>query len=138
VLDLSGPRGAHVEQRLRQEPIGWLTTVNAAGQPQSSPIWFVWDGAAFTIYSRPGQGKLRNLAHQPLVSLHLADDGRGGDIVTIEGRAELAPDAPPADQVQDYLGKYAEGMRRLGMDPASFARAYSQAIRITPLRARIW
>jgi PPOX class probable F420-dependent enzyme len=138
VLDPNSPAGAHADQRLRRERVAWLTTVNAAGQTQSSPIWFLWDGQVFTIYSRPRAGKLRNLARQPLVALHLADDGRGGDIVTIEGRAALAPDAPPADQSPEYLAKYRDGIQRLGMDPAGFARDYSQAIRVTPLHARVW
>jgi Pyridoxamine 5'-phosphate oxidase len=34
-------------ERLAIEPIVWLTTAGADGQPQSSPVWFHWDGLAF-------------------------------------------------------------------------------------------
>ncbi len=32
------------EARLREEVIVWLTTVRSDGQPQSVPVWFLWDG----------------------------------------------------------------------------------------------
>ena len=47
--------GARAERRLREEEIAWLTTVRADGQPQSVPVWFLWDGDAFLIYSQPGR-----------------------------------------------------------------------------------
>ncbi len=138
MLDTSTQQGAHAEERLRRDPIIWLTTVNGAGQPQSSPVWFLWDGQSFLHYSRPENQKVRNIARNPRVSLHLNDNGIGGDIVTIEATAELAADAPRANENAAYLDKYREGIRRIGMTPESLAGAYSQAIRITPIRARVW
>lgn len=137
MLDLATENGRRADQRLRRDPIIWLTTVNAKGQPQSSPVWFYWDGVSFLIYSRPNQ-KLRNLARHERVSLHLNDNGHGGDIVTIEGSATPDPSAPPPDQHAEYAEKYRSGIDRIGMTPESFAAAYSEAIRITPSRARVW
>lgn len=137
MLDLATERGQHAAQRLREETIIWLTTVNGSGQPQSSPVWFLWDGRTFLLYSRPNQ-KVRNIARHPQVALHLNDNGSGGDIVTVEGTAEVLPDAPPAARHPEYLEKYREGINRIGMTPDTFAAAYSQAIRITPVRARVW
>jgi hypothetical protein len=37
VLDPSKPAHARADQRLRSEPIAWLTTVRHDGQAQSSP-----------------------------------------------------------------------------------------------------
>jgi PPOX class probable F420-dependent enzyme len=138
MLDSSSQQGAHAEERLRRDPIIWLTTVNGAGQPQSSPVWFLWDGTSFLHYSRPENQKVRNIARNPRVSLHLNDNGVGGDIVTIEATAELAADAPPAVANAPYVEKYREGISHIGMTPESFAAAYSQAIRVTPIRARVW
>lgn len=137
MLDTQTPEGQHADRRLRQEPIIWLTTVNGAGQPQSSPVWFLWDGGTILIYSRPSQ-KVNNITRHPRVSLHLNDNGRGGDIVSIEGIAVLDRAAPAADQLPAYLTKYRDGITRIGMDPAGFASAYSQAIRVTPSRIRVW
>jgi PPOX class probable F420-dependent enzyme len=70
-LDTSTTRGAHAAQRLHDELIVWLTTVRPSGQPDTVPVWFLWDGTTVLIYSRPGQAKLRNIAHNPRVSVVL-------------------------------------------------------------------
>jgi PPOX class probable F420-dependent enzyme len=137
MLDRTTPQGQHAEQRLREAPIIWLTTVNVAGQPQSSPVWFLWDGNTVLIYSRPG-GKVRNIAVNPKVALHLSDNGTGGDIVTLEGTAAVIDGAPPADRNALYLEKYREGIARIGMTPERFAAVYRVAIRVAPTRFRIW
>ena len=138
VIDTATEFGARVERRLREDPIIWLTTVRADGTPQPSPIWFVWDGQSFLIYSRPNTPKLRNIQRSPRVALHLDGDGRGGNIVVIAGDAGIVADAPPADQVRAYLDKYEKGgyIARIGSTPRRFAQAYSVAIRITPTKLR--
>jgi PPOX class probable F420-dependent enzyme len=138
VLDPSKPAHARAAERLRSEPIVWLTTVRADGQAQSSPVWFLWDGEAFLLYSQPGAQKVRNLAANPKVALHLGDDGDGGDIVTVEGTAELEPGSPRADRVEGYLAKYQAAIQALGYEPGPFARTYSTAIRVRPTRVRTW
>src|SRR5581483_7798609 len=109
MLDVNSPNGQRADRRLREEPIIWLTTVNGAGQPQSSPVWFLWDGRSILIYSRPNQ-KVQNATRHPRVSLHLNDNGRGGDIVSIEGTATIDAAAPPAHKMAAYLEKYREAI----------------------------
>jgi PPOX class probable F420-dependent enzyme len=138
VLDPSKPAHARAAERLRSEPIAWLTTVRADGQAQSSPVWFLWDGRTFLLYSQPGAQKVRNLAANPQVALHLGDDGAGGDIVTVEGTAALEPGSPRADRVEGYLAKYRSAIEALGYEAGPFARTYSSAIRVRPTRVRAW
>jgi hypothetical protein len=52
-LDANNPKHARADDKLRHEIAAWLTTVTAEGQPQSTPIWFHWDGSTFLIYSQP-------------------------------------------------------------------------------------
>ena len=138
MLDPSKPAHADADRRLRSEPIVWLTTVRADGQAQSTPVWFLWDGDSFLLYSQPGAQKVRNLAANPKVSLHLNDDGTGEDVVTFEGTAGLEPDTPRADRVEGYLAKYRAAIEALGYEPGPFARTYSTAVRVRPTRVRIW
>jgi PPOX class probable F420-dependent enzyme len=138
VLDPSNPAHARAAERLRGERVVWLTTVRADGQAQSTPVWFLWDGDSFLLYSQPGAQKVRNLAANPRVSLHLGDDGQGGDIVTVEGRATVEPDTPRADRVDGYLAKYQAAIEALGYEPGPFARTYSTPIRVRPTRVRAW
>ena len=138
MLDPSKPAHARAQRRLRSEQIAWLTTVRADGQAQSSPVWFLWDGQTFLLYSQPGAQKVRNLAANPKVALHLDDDGAGDDIVTVEGTATVEPDTPRADRVEGYLDKYQSAIEALGYEPGPFARTYSTAIRVRPTRMRAW
>jgi PPOX class probable F420-dependent enzyme len=138
VLDLDSPAGVRADRRLRAEQVVWLTTVRADGQPQASPVWFLWDGETFLLYSQADAQKLRNLAGNPRVALHLDSDGVGGDVVSIEGTATVDPQAPPADQVEAYRAKYQERLDALGSDPAALARDYPVAVRVRPDRARAW
>ncbi len=124
-------------ERLGAELIAWLTTVTAGGTPQTSPVWFLWDGADFLVYSLPS-ARTRNIAANPSVSLNLDGDGMGGDIVTIEGRARIDTEAPNAAEVPEYLAKYRERMDSHGWSAAQFAADYPVPIRITPTRIRSW
>jgi PPOX class probable F420-dependent enzyme len=130
-LDLSTEFGARVARRLRDEVIVWLTTVRADGMPCPSPVWSLWEEGTVLIYSRPDTPKIRNIRANPRVALHFDGNGQGGDIVILQGRARVVPDAPPADRVPAYLEKYRKGIARIGLTPESFARAYSIAIRVT-------
>ena len=138
MLNRENPRHAAAEDRLRAEPVIWLTTVNGAGQPQSTPVWFLWDGTEFLIYGSKDGPKTPNIAANPKVSLHLEGNGRGGGNVIFEGEARIVPDAPLADAVPDYVAKYGPIIDSYGWQREGFASDYPHAIRVRPTRARIW
>jgi PPOX class probable F420-dependent enzyme len=133
-LDTTTEFGARVARRLRDELIGWLVTVSADQTPQPVPVWFLWDGQTLLVYSQPDTAKLRNIARNPRVALHLDGDGQGGDIIILTGEARVVTDVPPATRVPDYLEKYRQGIARIGMTPDAFARTYSIVLRITPTK----
>jgi PPOX class probable F420-dependent enzyme len=136
MFDTNTEFGKRVERHLREERIIWLTTIDAENRPQPRPVWFLWDGETFLIYSRPKTHKLSHIAHHPMTSLHFDGDGKGGDIVVFSGEARLAPDAPAADKVAAYVDKYETGFKRIGMTAEEFANSYSVAIRIKPTSLR--
>lgn len=138
ILSEDNPKHAAADERLRTAPIAWLTTVNAAGQPQSTPVWFLWADGEFLIYGAAKGPKTAHIAAHPQVSLHLDGDGRGGAVVVFEGSARLDADAPAADEVPAYVAKYQAFIEGNGWTAASFARDYPHPIRVTPTRARIW
>ena len=140
MLDTTTEAGSRADRLLREKG-AWLTTVRADGsdgQPQSVPVWFLWDGETSLVYSRPDQQKLKSVAGNPRVGLHLNSNSRGGDVVRVEGEAGVAEGAPQANDVGEYVEKYRESIARIGLDPESFARAYSAALRVTPERWQVW
>ena len=116
----------------------WLTTAAPEGQPQSTPVWFLWDGDVFHVYSQRDKPKLHNIRANPRVSLHLEGGEEGSDVVTFEGRAEIAANGAPATSSPEYMKKYRRLIEGFGWTPESFADDYSVPLRITPSRARIW
>jgi PPOX class probable F420-dependent enzyme len=138
MLDTTTPAGRRAAERLRDEIIAWLVTVRADGQPQPSPVWFLWQDPDIVVYSRPETAKLRNLAANPRVALHLDGNGQGGDVVVLEGTAEVDPSLEPADASPEYVAKYSDAIARSGWTPASFAADYSVAVRIHVGRTRVW
>jgi PPOX class probable F420-dependent enzyme len=138
VLDLSSEASAAVAERLRTEGIAWITTVTPGGQPQSSPVWFLWADDEFLVYAQPHSWKVRNIRANPKVSLHLNSDEEGGRVVTFEGSALIAEGEAPVHEVAAYLTKYREGIADIGMTPEQMGAEYSTALRITPTRVRIY
>jgi PPOX class probable F420-dependent enzyme len=138
MIDTTTAAGRRAAERLRDEVIAWLVTVRPDGQPQPTPVWFLWQDSDILMYSKPNTPKLRNLEVNPRVALHLEGNGKGGDVVVLEGVAETDPSVPQATAVPEYLAKYRERIAELGWTPESFAADYAVPLRIRPLRARVW
>ncbi|HEY8830196.1 MAG TPA: TIGR03667 family PPOX class F420-dependent oxidoreductase [Candidatus Limnocylindria bacterium] len=135
---MTADRGhTHAETRLRREKIAWLTTVRRDGQPQSSPVWFLWRAGEIVVYSKPTTQKVRNVQTNPKVAVHLRDVDEGSDIVSIEGTAEIDESYPSAAAIPAYVTKYRAMITDINMDPDSFAKSYSVPVRIRPTKIRV-
>jgi PPOX class probable F420-dependent enzyme len=128
-------RRARVEIRLHTNLMAWLTTVTAAGRPDSVPVWYLFrDDDSILVYSQPGKAKLRNIDANPNVSLGLDVTDIGRDIIRIEGTAAHVAAHPAADQVAEYVAKYTERIGAIFGTVEQFARTFTEAIVITPSR----
>jgi PPOX class probable F420-dependent enzyme len=137
-IDTSTELGLRADQRLRSERTIWLATVSPEGATSVRPVWFVWDGESFVIFSKPTAAKVRDIAANPQVCLHLETDEWGENVVIVTGRARIAPDHPPVDETQAYVEKYAWGFDRLGVDAHDYAEEYSTPIVIALERLRTY
>lgn len=140
MLNLSAEQAAGLTERLRNERIAWITTVTPGGQPQSSPIWFLWDSGTgeFLVFAQPRSWKVRNIRANPLVSLNLNSDDHGGKVATFEGSANIDEGYPLAHQVPAYLAKYSDAITGIGMTPEQMAQVYAIPLLITPARVRVF
>lgn len=138
---LDDDTAATAQRRLGAEEEIWITTVRADGQPQTSPVGFLWDGARFTLLTRPDAAKVRNLGANPRVSLHLeldrADD-TGGGVLTVEGDAVVEPGPLAGPEADRYVTKYRATMELVGVTREEFLDDYSAVLRVTPTRARVY
>lgn len=136
IFDPDDELGRHALERLSTDRIGWLTTVTPAGQPQTMPVWFLWQDGEILVYGDHRARRNANLAANPKVSFHLADNGTGGDIVVVEGTARIDPDHPPVGDNEAYLAKYGAWIDQWLNGPSAMAQTYSMPIIITPTRGR--
>jgi PPOX class probable F420-dependent enzyme len=138
ILNPDNPKHVDADQRLRKAPVIWLTTVNGAGQPQSSPVWFLWDASGFLIFGSKNGSKTPNIRANPRVSLHLDGDGNGGGNVIFEGTATVSSDGEAGAIPADYAAKYQPLIDRFGWTLDSMAADYPHVIMVTPARVRVW
>ncbi len=136
LFDSSTPYGARIARRLHDEQVIWLTTVGHSGTPQPNPVWFLWEGDSFLIYTQPTSFKIRNLGHNPRVALHFDSGEDGEDVMVFTGTAVLDGSAPLAHQNPAYLEKYRSGIAGIQMTPESMGESYNVAIRVKPDKVR--
>ena len=136
-LDSGDERQAHAAERLERELIGWLTTVTPDGRPQTMPIWFLWDGGEILFYSQAKSARNRNLHGNTNVSFHLNDDGRGDDVLSIDGEARFDPETIAGKDNPAYLAKYQGLIDEYGWTGDYFSEHYPHAVRIRPTKFHI-
>ena len=137
-LDASNPKHARADDKLRHEIAAWLTTVTADGQPQSTPVWFHWDGSTFLIYSQPDRPKLRNIAANPQ---GVAASRSATPTARMSSRSRgWRRSIPPRRRWMRSLRtsrSIARPIEAFGWTPSSMAADYSVAVRVRPTRFRV-
>jgi PPOX class probable F420-dependent enzyme len=135
LFDATTARGRQIQRRLEKEVVIWLATSGAEGRPHVVPVWFLWDGESFLIYSLPGQ-KVRDIEANAKVAMHLNSTFDGGDVVRVDGTATRLRRYPSANKVPAYIRKYAALIKSYGWTPESFAKDYHVGLRVRASRFR--
>jgi len=139
MIDPTTKGGSRTVERLQRDLTLWLTTVTPEGQPQTSPVWFLWIDGEILLYSRADTPRPANVRANPRVAANFDADADGDDVVTMEGVARIVREqAALADVPPAYIEKYAERLSAFGWTMASMLVDYPVEIRIRPTRVRAW
>ncbi|HEX2618555.1 MAG TPA: TIGR03667 family PPOX class F420-dependent oxidoreductase [Phototrophicaceae bacterium] len=115
----------------------WLTTVRADGMPQPTPVWFAQDAdGSFVIYAMPDSQKVKNIRHNPKVSLSFNIDAMSEQYIVIMGEAKVDESLPPSSENSAYQEKYRTAIPAINFTPTSLAATFSLPIRIIPSHIR--
>jgi len=126
-----------IAERLNKEMIVWITTVNANGIPQPTPVWFLWDNGRILVMSGAEAKKVRNLRQNPHVALNFNSDALAQNGVTvITGTAQVENAIVPPALLEKYFAKYGEQIKGIGMTNEVMAKQFSAQIYITPEHVR--
>jgi PPOX class probable F420-dependent enzyme len=70
MADLNNPK---VQKILQSKTFAHLATLRPDGAPQSSPMWFIWDGEYIKFTHATDRQKYRNIQQDPRVSVSITD-----------------------------------------------------------------
>ncbi len=87
-----------------------VATIGPKGEPQTTPVWFGWDGAHVLISQTKGRQKYHNLLRNPLVALSLVDPANPYRYLEIRGTVVRMDD----DQGNAFINSMAK--KYLGQD----------------------
>jgi len=144
MIDASTPLGARILERLREERVVWMTTVDHDA-PQPAPVWFLYERSEeserIIVYSKTGARRNTNLMANTHVALNFNSTPGGGQVHVIRGRARIATELPAAPENPAYLDRYSDWIEEdqsWGGTFTGFAAQYSVPIEITDLSVWGW
>ncbi|GHO79629.1 putative pyridoxamine 5'-phosphate oxidase [Ktedonobacter sp. SOSP1-85] len=70
MADLKNPK---VQKILQSKKLAHLATIGPDGAPQSSPMWFLWDGEYIKFTHTTNRKKFQNIQRDPRVAVSITD-----------------------------------------------------------------
>ncbi len=144
MIDESTVLGARVLERLREDRVFWMTTVDRAA-PQPAPVWFLYErtdaGERIIVYSKTTARRNANVMANPKVAFNFNCTPGGGEVHVIRGSARVALEIPQASENASYLARYRDWIEEemdWGGTFEGFAAQYSIPIEITDLAIWGW
>jgi PPOX class probable F420-dependent enzyme len=93
---------------LEKKGFAHIATTGPKGEPQSSPVWYGWDGTHLKFSNTKARQKYKNLLRNPRVSASITDPDNPYRYVEIRGVAEIEDDPDKAfidEMSHKYMGK---------------------------------
>jgi PPOX class probable F420-dependent enzyme len=111
---------------LASTAVAFVSTIGKRGEPQVTPLWFLWDGGSVRISLVEGRQKLRNLRRDPRIALVVVDPARPTHYIELRGTVELVLDPEYKLEravAEKYTGSWSD------VEPAGTAR-YATSITV--------
>ena len=143
MIDETTPLGARILERLVEDRVIWMTTVDR-GAPQPAPVWFIYErdhlGERILVYSKTGARRIANIQSDSKVALNFNCTPGGGQVHVIRGTARIALEIRPVPENQAYMDRYRDWIEdEKDWDTfEGFAAQYSVPIEITDLAIWGW
>ena len=86
--------------------IAHLATIRPQGDPQSTPVWFDWDGTHLLIATGPESQKFRNTQHNPGLALSIVDPANPARYLEVRGRVAAVDPDPDGTRLRAIIRRY--------------------------------
>jgi len=98
---------------LASNALAHIATIGPKGEPQTSPVWFGWDGTHFLFSQTKGRQKYRNLTRDPHIAISIVD--QKNPYLYLEIRGEVVRiDEDPDKKFIDQMSKKYTGQDKYG------------------------
>ena len=78
---------------LESTAVAFVSTIGPRGEPQTTPLWFLWEDGALRFSLVEGRQKLRNLRRDPRISVVVVDPAEPTWYLELRGHVDgLTPD----------------------------------------------
>jgi PPOX class probable F420-dependent enzyme len=83
---------AELTPLLESTAVAFVSTIGPNGEPQTTPLWFLWGDGALRFSLVAGRQKLRNLRRDPRASVVIVDPAEPTYSVELRGSVDLVAD----------------------------------------------
>lgn len=113
---------------LEKKGFAHVATIGADGAPQSTPVWYGWDGRHVCFSHVRGRQKLRNIERDPRVALSILDPDDPYRYLEVRGRVVAVDDDADLAFINSMAKKY------LGVDENPWAEPGQErvVVRVAP------
>ena len=104
-----------------------MATIMPSGQPQVTPVWWMYDGTNVIINSKRGRQKDRNVVRDAKVTILVIDPNNIGHWVELRGHVADISEAG-ANEVIDALSMKFDGQKFRALEPGEVRVTYKIAV----------
>jgi PPOX class probable F420-dependent enzyme len=91
---------------LESTALAHIATIGPKGEPQSTPVWFGWDGEHVLFSQTKGRQKYHNLQREPRIALSIVDPANPYRYLEIRGTVERIDEDPDRAFINSMANKY--------------------------------
>lgn len=113
MADLQNPK---VQKILHSKAFAHLATIGSHGEPESSPMWFLWDGEHIKFTHTTYRKKYRNIQRDPRVAISIVDVDEPYTYAEFRGVVERIEEDPPGAFYKELAEHYGVPGRNPGED----------------------
>ncbi len=97
---------AEFNDLLESKALAHIATVGPKGEPQTSPVWFDWDGTHILFGQTKGRQKFHNLQREPRVAVSIVDPANPYRYLEVRGKVVRIDEDPEDKFVNKMTKKY--------------------------------
>lgn len=111
---------------LESTAVAFVSTIGTRGEPQTTPLWFLWEGDTLRLSLVEGRQKLRNLRRDPRISVVVVDPADPTWYVELRGHVDALTPDPDLELERKVAEKYTG--RHVDVEPPGTERFATNVI----------